>query len=126
MEVPSGGTSGWYASGIHRTTLRQNCVIEATRPRRFGRALPNFSGRRSDSSISLAPLSARIETLEAELAKLEATAAVHRADFEREHDRRERLMAEVLKTTAEHPSSPGVAGVLFLSHAPVFRPTRAG
>ncbi len=39
MEVQGGGTSGRYASGIHRTTLRQNCVIEATRTRRFGRAL---------------------------------------------------------------------------------------
>jgi hypothetical protein len=45
-------------------------------------------------------LRARIETLEPELAKLEA-AAVHRADFERERERCERLMAEVLKTTAE-------------------------
>jgi hypothetical protein len=43
----------------------------------------------------------RIETLEADIAKLEATAAVHRADFERERERCERLMAEVLKTTAE-------------------------
>jgi hypothetical protein len=35
--------------------------------------------------------------LEAELAKLEAAASVHGADFERE--RCERLMVEVLKTT---------------------------
>jgi C4-dicarboxylate-specific signal transduction histidine kinase len=48
-----------------------------------------------------ATLKARIETLEAELAKLEASAAVHRADFERERERCERLMAEVLKATAE-------------------------
>ena len=39
-------------------------------------------------------LNARIERLEADLAKLQATAAVHRADFERERERCERLMAE--------------------------------
>jgi hypothetical protein len=54
-----------------------------------------------DHQSVVAPLKARIETLEAELAKLEATAAVHRADFERERERCERLMAEVLQTTAE-------------------------
>jgi hypothetical protein len=47
----------------------------------------------------VATLTARIETLEAEFAKVEAAAAVHRADFERE--RCERLMSEVLKATAE-------------------------
>ena len=46
-------------------------------------------------------LNARIERLEADIAKLQATAAVHRADFERERERCERLMAELLKTTAE-------------------------
>ena len=40
-------------------------------------------------------------TLEAELAKLEGVSAGYRADFERERDRCERLMAEVLKTTAD-------------------------
>jgi hypothetical protein len=60
-------------------------------------SLSVISSRRTYSG-SIAS-SARIETLEAELAKLEATAAVRRADFERE--RCERVMAEVLKTTAE-------------------------
>ena len=46
-------------------------------------------------------LKARIETLEAELARLEAAAAGHRADFEHERDRCERLLAEVLKATAD-------------------------
>jgi hypothetical protein len=54
-----------------------------------------------DHQAVAAALKARIETLEAELAKLEASAAVHRADFERERERCERLMAEILKTTAE-------------------------
>jgi hypothetical protein len=39
--------------------------------------------------------------LEAELARLEIVAAGHRADFERERQRGDQLMAEVLKTTAE-------------------------
>lgn len=46
-------------------------------------------------------LKARIEALEAELAKLETTSAGHRADFERERDRAERLVSELLKLTAE-------------------------
>jgi hypothetical protein len=49
----------------------------------------------------VATLTARITTLEAEFAKVEAAAAAHRADFERERERSERLMAEVLKSTAE-------------------------
>ena len=53
-----------------------------------------------DQSV-VATLSARIEMLESEFARVEAAAAVHRADFERERERCERLMAEVLKATAE-------------------------
>jgi len=54
-----------------------------------------------DHRAAAAALKARIETLEAELAKLEAAAAGHRADFERERERCDRLVAEVLKTTAD-------------------------
>ena len=54
----------------------------------------------NDQSVA-ATLTARIETLESEFARVEAAAAVHRADFERERERCERLMAEVLKATAE-------------------------
>jgi hypothetical protein len=53
-----------------------------------------------DQSV-VATLTARIETLEADFAEVEAAAAMHRADFERERERCERLMAEVLKGTAE-------------------------
>jgi hypothetical protein len=53
-----------------------------------------------DQSV-VATLTARIGTLEAEFARVEAAAAVHRADFERERERCERLMSEVLKATAE-------------------------
>jgi hypothetical protein len=48
----------------------------------------------------VATLKARIELLQAELVKLEATAARHRADYERERDRADRLVSELLKVTA--------------------------
>src|SRR5262245_8890565 len=43
----------------------------------------------------------KIAALRAEIARLEATAAGHRADFERERERADRLMVELLRTTAE-------------------------
>src|ERR1700724_3978447 len=46
-------------------------------------------------------LQARIEALQAELIKLDATASGHRADFERERERADALMAELLKMTAD-------------------------
>ena len=46
------------------------------------------------------PLKAKIETLQAELAKLEAMAGGHRADFESERDQKHKLMAEFLKMIA--------------------------
>jgi hypothetical protein len=48
-----------------------------------------------------ATFKARVEALQAELAKLEASAAGHRADFERERERADRLMAELLGATAD-------------------------
>ena len=54
-----------------------------------------------DHQAVVAALKARIETLEAELVRLEAAAAGHRADFERERERCDWYMAEVLKTTAD-------------------------
>jgi predicted nucleic acid-binding Zn-ribbon protein len=45
-------------------------------------------------------LKVRIELLQAELVKLETTAAGHRADYERERDRADRLVTELLKVTA--------------------------
>jgi hypothetical protein len=44
---------------------------------------------------------ARIVALETEIARLEAIAAGHRADFERERERADRLMVELLQATAE-------------------------
>jgi hypothetical protein len=63
---------------------------------------PTITARSTEGDRSLvATLTARIETLEADFAKVEAAAALHRADFERERERCERLMAEVLKGAAE-------------------------
>ena len=43
----------------------------------------------------------RIEELEAQLAKAEASAASHRADFERERERCERLTLELIRAAVE-------------------------
>ena len=50
---------------------------------------------------NIAPLVGKIEALQAEIVRLEAGEAVHRADFERERERADRLMVEVLQATAE-------------------------
>jgi hypothetical protein len=54
-------------------------------------------GRASSSAL----LAAKIEALKAEIARLETTAADHRADFERERERADRLTVELLQATAE-------------------------
>jgi hypothetical protein len=46
-------------------------------------------------------LKAHIDLLEAELARIEAVAAGHRADFERERDRADKLLSEVLRSTLD-------------------------
>jgi hypothetical protein len=64
---------------------------------------PTVAARSPEGDRSLvATLTARIETLQADFAKVEAAAALHRADFERERERCERLMAEVLKGTSKN------------------------
>jgi hypothetical protein len=62
---------------------------------------PTVTAHSANDRSVVATLTARIETLESEFAKVEAAAALHRADFERERERCEGLMAEVLKATAE-------------------------
>jgi hypothetical protein len=57
--------------------------------------------RPPSSESGSARLGARIAALQAETARLEAMAAGHRADFERERERAERLMVELLQATAE-------------------------
>jgi hypothetical protein len=56
-------------------------------------------GRREAGNVG--PLAAEIVALQAEITRLAASAAAHRADFERERERADRLMVEVLQATAE-------------------------
>jgi hypothetical protein len=63
------------------------------------RHTPQPPGGRRAGNIAL--LTTRIEALQAEIARLEASAASHRADFERERERADRLMVELLQATAE-------------------------
>ena len=75
--------------------------------RKYGNAAVDLAERptvaahsqEGDQSV-VATLAARIEMLKFEFARVEATAAVHRGDFERERERCERLMAEVLKANS--------------------------
>src|SRR5947207_3066440 len=55
----------------------------------------------SDQHPITVALKARIEALQAELAKVEGSAAGHRADFERERERFDRLMVELLRATVD-------------------------
>ena len=64
---------------------------------------------RSRASSS-ALLAAKIEALKAEIARLETTAADHRADFERE--RADRLAVELLQATAETTAAQEVTARL--------------
>jgi chromosome segregation ATPase len=60
---------------------------------------PQPSARRQADDA--AQWTARVAALEAEITQLEAMAAGHRADFEHERERADRLMAELLHATAE-------------------------
>jgi hypothetical protein len=62
------------------------------------RHTPRPPGRREPDNVALA---AKIAALQAEIARLEASVARHRGDFEREHERADRLMVELLQATAE-------------------------
>jgi chromosome segregation ATPase len=56
-------------------------------------------GRRQAGDV--AQWTAKVAALEAEIAQLEQMAAGHRADFEHERERADRLMAELVQATAE-------------------------
>jgi hypothetical protein len=60
---------------------------------------PRPPGGRQAGNIALP--AAKIEALKAEIARLEARAVDHRADFERERERVDRLTVELLQATAE-------------------------
>jgi hypothetical protein len=55
-------------------------------------------GRREAGNVAL---TAKFAAMQAEIARLEVTAARHRDDFERERERADRLMVEVLQANAE-------------------------
>lgn len=57
--------------------------------------------RRPRGRRDVTPLAATIVAMQAEISRLEAIAAGHRADFERERERADRLMVELLQATAE-------------------------
>ena len=61
------------------------------------RHTPRPPGHREAGNVGL---TAKIVALQAEIARLETTAAGHRADFERERERADRLMVELLQATA--------------------------
>jgi chromosome segregation ATPase len=63
------------------------------------RHTPQPPGRRQD--VDVAQWTTMVAALHVEIAQLEASAAGHRADFERERERADRLMAELKQTTAE-------------------------
>jgi hypothetical protein len=57
-------------------------------------------------------LNQKIETLQAELIEMEATASGHRADFEREYQRTNKLLAELLDATAQTVAAREKAALL--------------
>ena len=57
-------------------------------------------------------LSQKIETLQAELIEMEAIASGHRADFERECERTNKLLAELLKASSETMAAREKAALL--------------
>jgi hypothetical protein len=65
------------------------------------RHTPQPPGRRQAGGDVVAEWTAKVAALEAEIAQLEARAAGHRADFEYERARADRLVAELLQARAE-------------------------
>jgi hypothetical protein len=57
--------------------------------------------RAGSKPAEVALLAAKVTGLQAEIARLEAVAAGHRADFEHERERADRLVVELLQATAE-------------------------
>jgi hypothetical protein len=62
------------------------------------RHTPRTPGRREAGDAALA---AKVAAMQAEIVRLEAVAAGHRVDFERERERADRLMLELLQANAE-------------------------
>jgi hypothetical protein len=79
------------------------------------------SGRQASNLAIL-----KIEALKAEIARLEASAADHRADFERERERGDRLTVELLQATAETMAAKEVTARLENEVAALRTAGRAG
>jgi hypothetical protein len=88
------------------------------------RHTPRPPGGRQAGNTALS--AAKIEALEAEIAQLEATAADHRADFERERERVDRLTVELLQATAETMAAKEVTARLEDEVAVLRTSSRAG
>ena len=88
------------------------------------RHTPRPPGGRQAGNIAL--LAAKIEALQAEIARLEARAAGHRADFERERERSDRLTVELLQATAETKAAKEAAARLEGEVAALRAVSRAG
>jgi nucleotide-binding universal stress UspA family protein len=89
------------AKRLHLPRKRANdgkalVVVDLTEIQHKAMPARSSAGHRPDT----AALKAKIEMLQAELAELETMAAGHRADYERERDRGDRIMAELLTATA--------------------------
>ncbi|MCP3473757.1 hypothetical protein NLM33_25925 [Bradyrhizobium sp. CCGUVB1N3] len=74
------------------------------------RHTPRRPGSRPAGDVALQ--AEKILALQAEIARLEATAAGHRADFERERERADRLTTELLQATAEATAAKEAAARL--------------
>lgn len=74
----------------------------------------------------VAPLEAAIAALQAEVMQLEASAATHRADFEHERERTDRLMAELAQANAETTAAREAAARLEGEVAALRTAIRAG
>ena len=74
------------------------------------RHTPHPPSSRQAGGIAL--LAAQIEVLKAENARLETSAAGHRADFEHERERADRLIVELLQATAETTAAKEAAARL--------------
>jgi hypothetical protein len=74
------------------------------------RHTPRPPGGRQSGNVAL--LAAKIEALQAEIARLEARAAGHRADFEHERERADRLMDELVQATAQTTAAKEVTARL--------------
>jgi hypothetical protein len=88
--------SGCAYRDRRETTARPVITVDVSEIRH--KPLPARAPRGDQTVIML---KTRIESLEAEIAKIEISAVGHCADFERERDRADRLVTELLKATAD-------------------------